>query len=330
MIERLRYIEHSTISYLSILKSRHYTQSEDSSSISAMAPATWEFPSLTKTVHRSSYPAIDPTQPANSAAGKVVLVTGGGIGVGKGISKAFVAAGAKAVAILGRRENILSETKKELESLGSSKILTLRADVLDEAALNAAFSATAKEVGTIDVVVANVGYMATPAPAASTDVADWWKSFEVNIKGTLLTFRAFLPHRAASNAVFISLNTGAAHAGFFPNYSDYGASKLGEAHLIGNLQAEHPELRIVSMHPGVIESEMFNKSAMPFTLDDMSLPSSFAVWLASPAADWTGGRFLWSNWDVEELVEMKAEIQEKNELVIGLVGWPKHPQPVVA
>src|ERR1700761_50293 len=204
---------------------------------------TWEFPPYTKTIHRSSYPAIDPKKPENSATGKVVLVTGGGIGVGKSIANAFVKAGAKAVAILGRRENILNDAKADLEKAGSSKILSFKADVLDDAAMNAAFDSTEKEAGKIDIVVANVGYLATPAPAATADLNDWWKGFEVNIKGTLQTFRAFLAHRGDNSPTFIAVNTGAAHAGVFPGFSSYASSKIGEASLIPYLQAENPEVR---------------------------------------------------------------------------------------
>lgn len=74
---------------------------------------------------------------------------------------------------------------------------------------------------------------------------------------------------------------------------------------------------------------MGDKSGVPFSQDELSLPSGFAVWLASPAADWTAGRFLWAHWDVDELAEMKKEILEKNELVMGLNGWPKQVEKVV-
>jgi NADP-dependent 3-hydroxy acid dehydrogenase YdfG len=111
----------------------------------------WEWASYTKTIRRSVYPAIDPSNPANSVAGKVVDVTGGGAGIGKDTAKAFAKAGAKAIAILGRRENLILEAKKELESTTSAKILAFETDVLDEAAANAAFEATAKEAGPIDV-----------------------------------------------------------------------------------------------------------------------------------------------------------------------------------
>lgn len=135
----------------------------------------WEFDPYTKTIHRSRYPAISPLNPANSAAGKVVLVTGGGSGIGLGIAKAFVEAGAKSVTILGRRENVLEQGKAELEKAGLSKILTFKADVTDAASLKAAFEATERASGKVDVVVGNAGYMSASEPAATAEVGEWWR-----------------------------------------------------------------------------------------------------------------------------------------------------------
>lgn len=104
-------------------------------------------------------------------------MTGGGGGIGKAIAQAYNKAGAKAIAILGRRESLLREAAAELEKTGEARISFFSADVLDEAALEKAFSNVAKEAGPIDVVVANAGYLATPEPAASSDVTDWWKSY---------------------------------------------------------------------------------------------------------------------------------------------------------
>lgn len=222
-----------------------------------------------------------------------MVVTGGGLGVGKGIFQAFVEAGAKVVVILGRRQNVLQEAKADLEKAGSSKILAIQADISDEEATNKAFETIEKEVGKVDIVVGNAGYLATMGPAATSDVADWWRGFEINIKGTLLLFRAFMAHKSENSPTFISVNTGVVHVGVFPTFSGYGASKTGQAMLVSYLQTENPGIRVVSMHPGVIETEMNIKSEMPMSKDDMSLPSGFAVWLASPRASWTAGRFLW-------------------------------------
>jgi NAD(P)-dependent dehydrogenase (short-subunit alcohol dehydrogenase family) len=282
----------------------------------------WDWPSYTQKIHNSSYPAIDPTNPSNSAAGKVIVITGGNQGVGKGIAKSFVRAGAKAVVILSRRKDVLDAAKAELEKAGNSKILAFQADILDKASLETAFASTEEQVGKIDVLVANAAYLPSQAKAVDVDVADWWKAFELNIKGTLFTFQAFHPHRATTST-FISISSGVVHVAPFPAFSGYVVSKHGQASLTQFLQAENEDIRIMNVHPGVIESEMNTKSQMPLAKDDISLPSDFVVWLASPAAEWLGGRYLWSHWDVDELTSKKEEVLKNNDLVLGLMGWPK-------
>lgn len=54
----------------------------------------------------------------------------------------------------------------------------------------------------------------------------------------------------------------------------------------------------------------------------MSLPASFHVWLASPEARFLKGRFLFTNWDVDELKARAEEIEKGSLYKIDLVGWP--------
>jgi hypothetical protein len=56
--------------------------------------------------------------------------------------------------------------------------------------------------------------------------------------------------------------------------------------------------------------------------DLVSLPASFNVWLASPEAKFLKGRFLWTNWDVDELKAQAKEIEAGTKFQIGLVGFP--------
>jgi NADP-dependent 3-hydroxy acid dehydrogenase YdfG len=195
----------------------------------------WEFAgiSYTKTYHRKQYPAIDPQNPVNSAKGKVVVVTGGGTGIGKAIAHAFVKVGASAVAIIGRRPEVLEAAKKELRGAGSTKILVVSADVADEAALNTAFAAIKEQAGPIDIVIANSGYYADGV-TTKVDVNDWWKGFEINVNGTLLTYRAFVANKSDTKAkpVFISTNSAISHAMVLPRASSYAVSKLGALHLV--------------------------------------------------------------------------------------------------
>lgn len=121
-------------------------------------------------------PAIDPTRPELSAKGKKIVVTGGGGGIGKGVVEAFAIAGADSIAILGRREGLLLETKKYIESKYSTRVSIHVGDVTDEVAIKRA----AKEIGTWNVLALNAGYLSTPGPILSSDVNEWWKAFEVS------------------------------------------------------------------------------------------------------------------------------------------------------
>lgn len=139
------------------------------------------FPSLTAEWHDDTHGAISPRRPELSLHGKTVVVSGGGAGIGRGIAQACAEAGAYAVAILGRREALLRETKQDILSRnGNVLIWTHVVDVTDIAAVKKAAQDIAKR-GKWDVLVSNAGYMPTAAPVAESAGDDWWKAFEVSI-----------------------------------------------------------------------------------------------------------------------------------------------------
>lgn len=51
------------------------------------------------------------------------------------------------------------------------------------------------------------------------------------------------------------------------------------------------------------------------------LPAHFLVWLVSPEGEFLRGKFVWANWDVQELIAMKEEFRAPDKLVTGLLGW---------
>jgi hypothetical protein len=73
------------------------------------------FPSPTSTWHSNTYPSLAPSRPELSAKGKTVLITGGGTGIGAETARYFAQAGATRIAILGRREQPLLDTKTSIE-----------------------------------------------------------------------------------------------------------------------------------------------------------------------------------------------------------------------
>jgi hypothetical protein len=54
----------------------------------------------------------------------------------------------------------------------------------------------------------------------------------------------------------------------------------------------------------------------------VTLPASFCLWLASPEARFLSGKFLWANWDIDELKARAEELKSGDELIITVNGWP--------
>lgn len=88
----------------------------------------------------SKYPSISPTNPANSAKGKTVFVTGGATGIGYATARAFALAGASTVIIVARRPETLKEKAAELSAeVPSTNILTYPLDITNESAVKDVF-----------------------------------------------------------------------------------------------------------------------------------------------------------------------------------------------
>ena len=131
------------------------------------------------------------------------------------------------------------------------------------------------------------------------------------------------------------------------NFSSYNSSKFAQLKMLEIVALENPDLHVVIMHPVVgmwilpqgencpdtqvsVESEMSVKAnkgkAVPVSdFDAVALPSHFAVWLCSSEARFLRGKFVWCNWDVEELCKKKSELENTPLLTANCIGWPYHP-----
>ena len=217
---------------------------------------------FTPTYHHKPYPAIDPTRPELSAKDKVVVITGGGQGIGRATARSFAKANAKAIVIIGRTERSLLDTKAEIEQItGLTTVRVHVGDVTNETAIQNIFASVKQEFGEIDVLVSNAGYLPTLGPIASEDPDDVWKAFEINVKGAFNVVRAFLG-AASPNATIINVSSGVVHL-TLPGSQAYSTSKAAVLTWLGFVQGENESMRVVSVHPGVIESAMSIKSGTP-------------------------------------------------------------------
>ncbi|KAK4938271.1 hypothetical protein LTR10_021250 [Elasticomyces elasticus] len=285
-----------------------------------MAP----FPSPTTNWHDNTYLTLSPTRPELSAKGKSVVITGGGTGIGAETARYFAEAGASRIALLGRREQPLLDTKASIgHKFPGIEVFVASTDITNKTQVDAAFAKFAGD-GKIHVVVSNAAMIGPQESVKDADADKFVEAVEHNLKGSMYVAQAFLRH-ATTDAVAIEVSSSAAHINFAAMFASYSVSKLAVYRVWDSLAFAHPEMSVFHVQPGVVDTAMNREAggvaAMGFS-DDVSLPASFHVWLASPEARFLKGKFLWANWDVDELKARAKEIEEGTLLNIQLVGWP--------
>jgi len=141
---------------------------------------------------------------------KVALVTGSSRGIGAAIAKILAREGAK-VAIHGRDESALARVAAELEWT-ASRVIRVVADVTKFAEIEDARRQIERQLGAVDLLVANAGGSFTsPGPIEETSEDGWRASVDGNLTATFLTIKSFLPgmkERRAGNIVTLSSAAG--------------------------------------------------------------------------------------------------------------------------
>jgi 3-oxoacyl-[acyl-carrier protein] reductase len=177
--------------------------------------------------------------------GKVAFVTGASGGIGAATARRLHEAGAS-VGLVSRRG----------DDLGLERGLGLACDVRDREAVARAAEETVERFGRLDIVIANAGVGAY-GPFLELDPEQVEAMIDVNLKGTLYTAAATLPHLIASGeGDFVSL---ASVAGLraFPGESVYNASKFGQLGFTRSLDHELRErgVRATCICPGGVNTE---------------------------------------------------------------------------
>jgi NAD(P)-dependent dehydrogenase (short-subunit alcohol dehydrogenase family) len=143
---------------------------------------------FTNTGHNKPYPAISPTLPALSQAGKSVLITGGSTGIGYAIAVAFAHASASTIIITGRRtellQNAASQLTKEVPGF-KGRLLLRTCDVSDMQDTDLLWSELERKGITVDVLVINAARLETKGPLLQSSLIDAWAEFQTNVRGNL-------------------------------------------------------------------------------------------------------------------------------------------------
>jgi 3-oxoacyl-[acyl-carrier protein] reductase len=158
-----------------------------------------------------------------SLNGKTALVTGGSRGIGFATARALVKQGAN-VAVTATHEDAAIKAANELAgSDAAARVFGLKADVRNNADVEASVSRVVERFGGLDILVNNAGVGAF-SPVADMPIADWQKVIDTNITGVFYCCRAALPHLRRRGGWIINVSS-LASKNPFPNAAAYSASK---------------------------------------------------------------------------------------------------------
>ncbi|KAI8953954.1 hypothetical protein F4801DRAFT_535010 [Xylaria longipes] len=271
-------------------------------------------------VHHDTYPFISLDK--TNLSGKSVFVAGASKGIGKETALALGTAGCSKIAIGARSDisKLVDEITKAATDAGKSapQIVSLQLDVTSEDSVKAAADKIAQEFGgALDVLVCNAGNLENWQPVAESNPTEWWKTYEINVKGTFLLNHFFIPLLLKSETKTSMLISSYGALAVRPGASGYQSSKLAVCRLAEFIAAEYEAQGLVCMavHPGGVKTELaYNmpEDMWAVLVDEPALPAHTIAWLSKENRPWLNGRFVSVGWDMEELESKKDQIIEGN------------------
>lgn len=186
--------------------------------------------------------------------GKIALVTGASSGIGFGIARGLAVEGASLI-LTARNSEKLNQNAEELSKAGTA-VLTLSADVSDEAQVQEVFRQTMERFGRLDLLVNNAGVF-DGGPLDELSVEAWDRVMATNLRGPFLCTREAMRIMKAQRGGRI-INIGSISAQRVrPNSAAYSTSKHGLWGLTQVTALEGREFGITCgcLHPGNVEVE---------------------------------------------------------------------------
>ena len=200
-----------------------------------------------------------PNNPAITAKGKIVVITGGSKGIGYAIANAFGLANASKIVLLARTRETLEEAQTLLKSIFVNTVFCYcSVDITNRKVMAGVFKSIRDTVGEPNVLILGAAYLHPLKAGLDISDEDLDRSFDVNFKANVNLVRIFFDPRTrySETKIIINVSTVAAHMQQ-PNMSAYGASKAAFVHWLNHAQAEHRGvMRIHHMYPGIIRTDL--------------------------------------------------------------------------
>jgi NAD(P)-dependent dehydrogenase (short-subunit alcohol dehydrogenase family) len=268
-------------------------------------------------------------------AGRRALITGASQGFGLAVARRFVDEGAD-VMICARSEGDLRAAQAELaERAGArSRVRAAPADVADPGDVERLVQAALKELGGLEILVANAGIYGPMGPIEDVGWDAWQQAIAINLLGTVLCCRAVVPQLRKQGYGKIVLLSGGGATKPLPYLSAYAASKAAVVRF-GETLAE--ELRGVGIDVNAIAPGALNTRLLDEVLaagadrvgqafyaqavkqkaeggSPMDRGAELCVFLASAASDGISGKLIAALWDPWEGLPEYADTLAKSDV----------------
>jgi short-subunit dehydrogenase len=197
---------------------------------------------------------------------KTVMITGASSGLGRGMAQEIAARGGH-LGLLARREDLLKEIVEETRNV---KAVFATADVRDVKAVREAADRFRKELGPIDILIANAG-IGTADHAASLTPEHAANVIGINVLGAINSVAAVLPEMVERNSGrLVAISSLAAYRGLAKSAA-YCASKAALSAYFESLRIDlrHAGVGVTTIHPGFIKTDLTagRHSKMPYLME---------------------------------------------------------------
>jgi len=206
---------------------------------------------------------------------QTALITGASSGIGRAIALAFAQAGIDLI-LVSRSLGKLQALRQEVTALGV-KAYAHSLDLSLVGQVQQQIAKIVEEAGQLDILINNAG-MGYTGTIADTPLAEWQQVLDLNLTSAFQCIQGVLPllrHQGQGTIVNIA-SIAAKHS--FPGWGAYSVSKAGLVALSQILAIEEPNLRVITLCPGSVNTELWDSETVKVSLnrDAMLTPEAVA------------------------------------------------------
>jgi 3-oxoacyl-[acyl-carrier protein] reductase len=231
---------------------------------------------------------------------RVAIVTGGGTGIGRGISEVFAQEGAKVAVNYSRSRDEAEDTVTAIRAAGGTAI-AVAADVSQDASARGLMERVVQEFGRLDILVNNAGWSTRIPHEKLEDLTDeiWDRTLNTNLRGAFYCMRAAVPYlKKQPGSSIINVASVAGLTGMGSSIA-YAASKGGMLTMTKSFaRLLAPDVRVNAIAPGFVRTRFAGWPSSAFDQGEAITPTkrlptpedlgALSVYLASDGMPITG------------------------------------------